>query len=131
MAPPTDLSGLLRGELEALVVTLFGEVAELKRLVAAQRDEIAHLKGDCCEMGGARPEAQPSPHFNAAISIGYPVLPSGHSTTPPTRPNSLMARGRSKRWDRKSKQIIRSHCDPGDSRPTVKNEGIHETATWN
>lgn len=61
--------------------------------------------------------------FNAAISIGYPVLPSGHSTTLPARPKSLMARGRSKRCDGKSKQFIRSHCNPNYSTPTVKMRG--------
>jgi hypothetical protein len=55
MVPPPNLDDLSHTELKNLVVALFEQVAELRRTVAAQADEIARLKG-----GSRRPNIKPS-----------------------------------------------------------------------
>src|SRR5829696_4782616 len=45
MAPPGDLDALSSTQLKGLVLELLGKVAALEQTVAAQREEIARLKG--------------------------------------------------------------------------------------
>ena len=53
--PPADLDGLSHAELKNLVVALLEQVAEQQRMIAAQADEIARLKG-----GPGRPNIKPN-----------------------------------------------------------------------
>ena len=55
MLPLPDLDHLSHAELKSLVVKQWEESAELRRMVAALRDEIARLKG-----GPGRPDIKPS-----------------------------------------------------------------------
>lgn len=55
MPPPPDIDTLCATELKSLVLKLLDEMADLRRTVALQRDEIARLKG-----GSGRPNIKPS-----------------------------------------------------------------------
>ena len=71
MVPPANLDGLSHAELKNLVVTLFEQVAEQQRMIAALRDEIARLKG-----GPRRPNLKPS-GMEKATEPDKPAGPGG------------------------------------------------------
>jgi hypothetical protein len=74
MSPPPDIDALSPTELKSLVLQLFEEGAELRRTIAALRDEIARLKG-----GPGTPDikANVKPSGMEKASEGQPSDPSG------------------------------------------------------
>ena len=74
MSPPPDIDALSPTELKSLVLQLFEEGAELRRMIAALRDEIARLKG-----GPGRPDikANVKPSGMEKASEAQPSDPSG------------------------------------------------------
>ena len=74
MPLPEDIDGLSPAELKLLVVRLLEEVADLRRTVAAQRDEIARLKG-----GPGRPNIKPNSKPSGMEQATDPKPPGGHN----------------------------------------------------
>jgi hypothetical protein len=94
--PPPALSALSRPELEALLVELFGEVAALKQIVTAQREEIAHLKG----LKG-RPTIKPS------------GMDKGTEPPKPGKPEKRRGRGKVTPRVRVCEKVIEAEVPPG------------------
>src|ERR1700692_1787986 len=72
MPLPENIDGLSAAELKALVVKLVEKVAALERTVAAQRDEIARLKG-----GPPRPNIKPNSKPSGMEQATDPKPPGG------------------------------------------------------
>src|SRR5271163_2670965 len=91
MPPPANLSGLSRAELEARLLELLGEVSDLKQVVAAQRDEIARLKGlkgrPSIKPSGMEKGTEPKPGGKQAIRRGRGKV------TPRVRPETEVRGG--------------------------------------
>jgi Transposase IS66 family len=72
MPPPENIDHLSPAELKDLVLELLGKLAELERTVAAQRDEIARLKG-----GPPRPNIKPNKKPSGMERATDPEPPGG------------------------------------------------------
>ena len=74
MALPENIDDLSPADLRALVYELLHKVAELERTVAAQRDEIARLKG-----GPPRPNIKPNSKPSGMEQASDPKPPADSS----------------------------------------------------